>query len=131
MSIFLSIISSSRITVVSPSFFDGICTTLGSTDGTCTVANRSSPVLSFLLSLSLFSFLEISAPIFNVLFLISGNGLEESIAIGVSTGYTLSSKYLSTNALCASVRFSWAATRCIPAFSSAGIRERFRVLYCT
>ena len=57
-----------------------ISTILGRTDGTCTVAKSS--VLCF----SLPSFLQIRAPIFRVLLRISGNGLEESIAIGVRTG---------------------------------------------
>ena len=66
--------------------------TLGSTEGTCTVANTT---LSFSLSFSLpffLSFLEIRAPIFRDLFRIRGKGREESMAMGVSTGYTSSSK---------------------------------------
>ena len=59
------------------SCFDGIRTSLGSTDGTCTVANSySSPVLSFCKR----------AAILSDLFLIRGNGRDESTAIGVRTG---------------------------------------------
>ena len=83
--IFRSITCSSRITTVLPFLSSGSITILGSTDGTWTVANSSS-------SLPFLSFFEIRAPIFNVLFLISGKGLAESIAMGVRTGYTLSSK---------------------------------------
>ena len=61
----------------------GMGTIRASTLGTWTVANSSSP----------FSFrLESSAPIFKDLFLMRGKGLEESTAMGVSTGYTFSSK---------------------------------------
>ena len=80
MPIFLSMISSRRITALAPSFSAGISITLGSTEGTCTVANSRTSFPFFL------SFLEIRAPIFSVLFRISGNGLEESMAIGVRTG---------------------------------------------
>ena len=118
-------ISSRRITVLSPFFPEGISTILGSTDGTWTVANSSSLACFLLL------FLAISAPIFNVLLRISGNGLEESIAIGVRTGYTLSSKYWSTNSFCFSENASCSKITWSPAFSSAGTRDRFNVLYCT
>ena len=118
-------ISSSRIPVLVPSFVQGISITLGSTDGTWTVANivpslRSISLPSLLsLPLSLaafratrspvlvrfsctiasmepsgaaFGLREIRAPMFSVLLRTSGNGLEESIAIGVRTGKITSSK---------------------------------------
>ena len=120
-----SMICSRSVTVVWPFFSDGMITTLGSTEGTCTVA-KSISSFPFLVS-----FLERSAPIFNVLLRIRGNGLEESIAIGVRTGYTLSSKYWSTNSFCFSENASCSKITWSPAFSSAGTRDRFNVLYCT
>ena len=81
---FRSMICSSKITWTFPSLSAGRRTILGSTAGTCTVANSSSAFFSFF-------FFKI-APIFKDLLRISGNGLEESTAIGVSTGYTFSLK---------------------------------------
>ena len=51
-------------------------------------AFTDNPVAASLTIVALFVlfFFAISAPIFSVLLRISGNGLEESIAIGVSTG---------------------------------------------
>ena len=70
-------ISSSRITARFPSSPAGISTILASTLGTWTVANSS----------SFFSpLLESREPIFRDLLRISGKGLEESTAMGVSTG---------------------------------------------
>ena len=56
---------------------DGICTSLGKTLGTWTVAKTVS---------LLFSLFASRAAILRVLFLIKGNGLEASTAIGVKTG---------------------------------------------
>ena len=67
----------------------GSSTTRLSTLGTCTMANSSSSPISFFRT---------RAAMFKVLLRIRGNGREESTAMGVSTGYTFSSKYLSTNA---------------------------------
>ena len=73
---FFSMISSSRMI-----FFAlppvGSFTIRSSTEGTCTVANSSSSLLFFFLT---------RAAIFSVLFRMSGNGLEESTAMGVKTG---------------------------------------------
>ena len=78
-----SMISSKRITARFPSSPAGISTTLARTLGTWTVANSS----------SFFSpFLERREPMFKDLLRIRGKGREESTAMGVSTGYTFSSK---------------------------------------
>ena len=77
-------ISSKRITtlcsVPSSIVSLGSSTILGSTEGTCTMANSSSPSPFFFFN---------RAAIFRVLLRISGKGREESKAMGVSTGYTL------------------------------------------
>ncbi len=73
--------------VVVFSFSVGISIIRGNTEGTCTVANSSSSFSP--------SFFNNNAAKFKVLFRMSGNGLEESTAIGVRTGYTYSIKYLS------------------------------------
>ena len=70
-------------------------TILGSTLGTCTVANSSSFAAAERLNRCffntlLFSLRDTSAPRFRDLLRINGKGLEESTAIGVNTGYTLS-----------------------------------------
>ena len=85
---FRSMISSRRITAFVPSLEEGIGTIRDNTLGTCTIANSSCFLLLFLSSF----FGERSAPIFRDLLRIKGKGLEESTAMGVSTGYTFSSK---------------------------------------
>ncbi len=111
---FRSMISSRKMTLcIFPSA--GSSTTRLSTLGTCTVANSSSSPISFLRT---------SAAMFRVLFRISGKGLEESTAMGVSTGYTFSSKYLSTKTVSFFVRSSCLTTICRPFCFSFGTRER-------
>ncbi len=73
---FLSMISSRKMIFLSfPS--EGSSMIRLSTLGTCTMANSSSSPMSFLRT---------RAAMFRVLFRISGKGLEESTAMGVSTG---------------------------------------------
>ena len=78
---FRSMISSRKITFRISRLFSSVVTgrlmILGRTAGTCTIANSSSLPPSFFFK---------SAAIFKDLFLTSGNGLEESTAIGVRTG---------------------------------------------
>ncbi len=77
---FRSMISSNRM-ILQALPLDGIRTTRLRTLGTCTVANSSSSSLFFFRTI---------APMFRDLLRIRGNGLEESTAMGVSTGYTFS-----------------------------------------
>ena len=75
---FLSMISSKRITARSlPVTCSGSSMMRGSPDGTCTMANSSSPSPPFFFT---------RAAMFKDLLRISGKGLEESTAMGVSTG---------------------------------------------